>query len=115
MAHAVAIAAEPAGHPAEQVDDHENDQDQPKRHDALPSQSAPRHARLQQSIFCASAPSRKRGRPYVWPSSIGTTFSGVALGAKRRLGEQTRVKPLAHAGCDTGYFGFSFSAAELMQ
>src|SRR5581483_6595903 len=38
MAHAIAITPETAGEAAEQVNDDENDQNQPKRHDALLAQ-----------------------------------------------------------------------------
>src|ERR1700750_1965188 len=59
MAHAVAVAAEPAGHPAEQVDDHENDQDQPKRHGALPLAADVAPRRFSKAY---SAPAHQEGR-----------------------------------------------------
>src|SRR6476661_3545562 len=43
MAHAVTVAAEPAAEAAEQVDDHQDDQDRPKRHGALPEANGGRN------------------------------------------------------------------------
>ena len=40
MTHAVAVAAKTAAQAAHQVDDHKNDQDQPKGHDASPYKRA---------------------------------------------------------------------------
>src|SRR5437763_16642358 len=59
MAHAVAIAAEPAAEAAEQVDNHQDDQDRPKRHGALREARGGRKKPpppVQQSIFQAVSP-----------------------------------------------------------
>src|SRR5437016_1683113 len=89
MAHAVAIAAEPATEAAEQVDDHQDDQDQTKRHVALPEardrlkkpprrRSSKAYSRLQ--VFQATSAgliakdaSRRAANVAFLASSIGST------------------------------------------
>ena len=43
MAQPIAVATEPAAEAAEQIEDHKDDQDQPKGHATLPARPATRH------------------------------------------------------------------------
>jgi hypothetical protein len=86
MAEAIAIAANPAAPAAKQIKDHDNDEDRSKRHGVPPQKGGWRTFR----------PPTASEEQHIQPagSSRGTRFSGLR-------GE--------------GYFGSSFSAAELMQ
>jgi hypothetical protein len=58
MAHAVAVTPEPAAESAQEINDHQNDQDHSKRHGTLPSLVAgeKRRRAVQQSTFPAMCP-----------------------------------------------------------
>src|SRR5579871_940757 len=108
MAHAVAIAAEPAAEAAQQINDHNDDQDQTKRHGTL------------------LRPARQRGALIRLPPTKESTIRPLVPRGNRLAERNRRSHPAlprflslfsreGGKGPPDRYFGCSFSAAELMQ
>src|SRR6476661_2705967 len=104
MAHAVTIAAEPAGHAAEQIDDHQDDQDGPECHGILlggrRTAMIGRTAQEEKHIAPPGSMPEPRRCPVTWTRLLGRGYLGsstwaLLFGLELQRG---RVDAVAQAG-----------------